>query len=126
MTAPPHGGPILGGVTVTLRSSYVSGQDVYGNDVRQRTSTEVGGCAFVPGSGSAIGTTEDIQGTEQVTQAAELYMPAGTVITPEDQVVVEGVTYEVMGAPSAWTSPFTMLRGPVQVHLRAVTGAGRR
>ena len=50
-------------------------------------------------------------------------MPAGTVVTPEDQIVYEGVTYEVMGAPEAWTSPFTMLRGPVQVHLRVVTGA---
>ena len=116
-------GPLNGGVTVTLRSSYVSGQDQYGNDVRQTTVSEVGGCAFVPGSGAAIGTTENLQGTDQVTAAAELFMPAGTVVTPEDQVVYEGVTYEVMGAPEAWTSPFTMLRGPVQVHLRVVTGA---
>ena len=41
-------GPLNGGVTVTLRSSYVSGQDEYGNDVRQTTFSEVGGCALFP------------------------------------------------------------------------------
>lgn len=118
MTAPPQSGPLLGGVTVTLRSSYVSGQDVYGNDVRQVTVTEVGGSAFVPG-----GTAENIQGTIQVEADAELYMPSGTVVTPEDQIVYQGVTYRVMGAPATWTSPFTALRGPVMVRLKVVTGA---
>lgn len=126
MAAPPRGGPLNGGVTVTLRSSYVSGRDEYGNDVKQTTVTEVSGCAFAPGSGSAIGTTEDTQGTDQVTAAAELFMPAGTPVTSQDQVVYEGVTYEVMGAPSSWTSPFTALRGPVMVRLRVVTGASGR
>lgn len=113
-------GPLLGGVTVTLLSSSVTTRDEYGNDVRNATSSEVSGCAFVPTS-----TAEDIQGTTQVTADAELYMPAGTVVTPEDQIRYQGVTYRVMGAPQAWTSPFTALRGPVAVKLKVVTGAAR-
>ena len=93
-------GPLIGGVTVTLRSSYVSGRDEYGNDVRQLTDSEVGGCAFAPGA-----TTEDIQGTEQVTADAELYMPSGTVVTPEDQIVYAGVTYQVTGCPVVVDQP---------------------
>ena len=111
-------GPLNGGVTVTLRSSYVSGRNEYGADVRQLTDSQVGGCAFAPG-----GSAEDIQGTEQVTADAELYMPSGTVVTPEDQIIYQGVTYQVTGAPSSWTSPFTALRGPVMVRLKVVTGA---
>ena len=121
MTAPPQGGPLLGGVTVTLLSSAVSGRDEYGADVRQLTSAEVGGCAFVPGS-----TAENIQGTIQVTADAECYLPAGTVVTPEDRIVYRGVTYHVMGAPETWTSPFTGLPGPVKVNLKVVTGAAGR
>ena len=121
MSAPPQPGPLLGGVTVMLRSSSVTGVDAFGNDVRAVTSTEVGGCAFVPG-----GTAENIQGTIQVTADAELYMPSGTAVTPEDQIVYRGVTYRVMGAPSTWTSPFTALRGPVMVRLKVVTGAAGR
>ena len=121
MTAPPQSGPLLGGVTVMLRSSSVTGVDAFGNDVRAVTSTEVGGCAFVPG-----GTAENIQGTIQVTADAELYMPSGTVVTPEDQITYMGVTYKVMGAPASWTSPFTNLRGPVMVRLKVVTGAAGR
>lgn len=119
-------GPLLGGVTVTLLSSSVSGRDEYGADVRQLTSSEISGCAFVPGSGSAIGTTEDIQGTIQVTADAECYLPSGTIVTPEDQIRYQGVTYRVWGAPESWTSPFTALRGPVMVRLKVVTGAGGR
>jgi hypothetical protein len=110
--------PLLGGVTVTLLSSSVTTRDEFGNDVRNVTSSEVGGCAFAPG-----GTTENIQGTDQVAADAELYMPSGTVVTPEDQVRYQGVTYQVMGAPASWTSPFTALRGPVMVRLKVVTGA---
>ena len=111
-------GPLRGGVTVTLRSSTVTGQDQYGVDVRQVTSSEVSGCAWIPG-----GTAENIQGTIQVTADAECYLPSGTIVTPEDQITYQGVTYRVMGAPATWTSPFTNLRGPVMVRLKVVTGA---
>jgi hypothetical protein len=121
VSAPPQPGPLLGGVTVTLLSSAVTTVDEFGNDVRNVTSSQVGGCAFIPG-----GTAENIQGTIQVTADAELYMPSGTAVTPEDQIVYRGVTYRVMGAPSTWTSPFTALRGPVMVRLKVVTGAAGR
>jgi hypothetical protein len=121
VTAAPPVGPLIGGVTVTLLSSSVTTQDEFGNDVRNVTSADIPGCAFVPGS-----TTENIQGTIQVEADAECYLPAGTVVTPEDQIRYQGVTYRVMGAPEAWTSPFTALVGPVRVRLKVVTGAGGR
>ena len=49
MSAPPQPGPLLGGVTVTLLSSAVTTVDEFGNDVRNVTSSQVGGCAFIPG-----------------------------------------------------------------------------
>jgi len=120
VTVAPPTGPLIGGVTVTLLSSYVSGRDEYGVDVRNETRTQVPGCAMAPGT-----TTEDIQGTTQVDADATLYMPSGTVVTPEDHVLYQGVRYRVMGAPQTWTSPFTALAGPVAVRLKVVTGAAR-
>jgi hypothetical protein len=121
VTAPPQGGPLLGGVTVTLIRSQVTGRDQYGNDIRTTTQTEVGGAAFVPGS-----TSENIQGTDQVTADAECYLPAGTQVTPEDQLAYQDVTYQVTGAPESWASPFTGMAGPVKVNLKLVTGAAGR
>lgn len=121
MTAPPQGGPLPGGVTVTLIRSQVTGRDQYGNDIRGTTGTEVGGAAFVPGS-----TSEDTDGTDQVAADAECYLPAGTQVSPEDQITYQGVTYQVTGAPQSWTSPFTAMAGPVRVNLRVVTGAKGR
>lgn len=118
---PLHGGPLLGGATVILLRSQVTGRDDRGNDVRTTTEIPVGGCAWVPTS-----TTENVQGADQVTADAEVYMPAGTQVSPEDQVVYQGITYDVMGAPEAWSSPFTGIAGPVKVQLKVVTGAAGR
>lgn len=114
-------GPLRGGVTVTLIHSEVTGRDSRGNDVRTTTETQVSGCAFIPG-----GTSENTEGTIQVTADAEVYMPSGTQVTPEDQVRYQGVTYNVDGAPGTWTSPFTAIQGPVLVRLKVVTGASGR
>lgn len=118
---PLGGGPLQGGVVVTLIHSEVTGRDGWGNDQRTTTTTEVSGCAFIPG-----GTSENIEGTIQVTADAEVYMPAGTVVSPEDQILYQGVTYNVDGEPGTWTSPFTAVKGPVLVRLKVVTGASGR
>jgi hypothetical protein len=120
VSAPLAAGPLSGGgTTVTLLRSVVTGRDQYGNDVRTTTQTQVGGAAFVPAS-----TSENIQGTDQVTADAECYLPAGTQVGPEDQLICQGVTYQVTGAPELWSSPFTGLAAPVKVNLKVVTGAG--
>ena len=119
---PYRAGPLLGGVTVTLVHSAVTGRDSnYGNDVRTTTVQEIDGAAFIPG-----GTSENTEGSIQVTADAEVYLPAGTQVSPEDQIIYQGVTYNVDGAPGTWTSPFTAMRGPVLVRLRVVTGASGR
>jgi hypothetical protein len=118
--APPVG-PILGGFTVTLISSQVTGRDGYGNDVRTAVRRDIPGCAVAPGS-----TSENLDNTVQVTEDLEVYMPAGTVVTPEDSVEYQGITYRVMGQPESWQSPFTGTAGPVRLRLRLVTGASGR
>jgi hypothetical protein len=43
----------------------------------------------------------------QVVSGYTLYMPAGTAITSANRVVVRGETYDVLGEPAVWRSPFT-------------------
>jgi hypothetical protein len=43
----------------------------------------------------------------QVTSGFTLYMPPGSAITAQNRVVVRGVTYDVLGEPAVWRSPFT-------------------
>ena len=42
-----------------------------------------------------------------VTSGFTLYLPAGTVIGPENAVRVRGGTFSVLGEPAVWRSPFT-------------------
>ena len=42
-----------------------------------------------------------------VTSGYTLYFPAGTVIGPENAVQVRGGTFNVLGEPAVWRSPFT-------------------
>ena len=109
---------MIHGVTVTLLNAAVTGQDDLGNDIYGFTASTVTGCAYVPGS-----TSEATQGTEQVIFDADIYMPAGTVVNALDQVLCNGVLYEVQGTPGAWNSPWSGIAGPVKCPLRIVTGA---
>lgn len=43
----------------------------------------------------------------QVVSGFTLYMPGGTAITAANRVVVRGQTYDVLGEPAVWRSPFT-------------------
>jgi hypothetical protein len=106
------------GITVTLMSAAVTGQDDYGRDIYELTSQQISGAAFVPGA-----TSEATEGTEQVIADAEIYLPPGTVVNPEDQIIVNGTTYQVTGRSSAWQSPYTQIQSPVMARLRIVTGA---
>jgi hypothetical protein len=106
------------GITVTLLTAAVTGQDAYLNDVYSFTSSDVGPCAWVPGA-----TSEATEGTEQVISDGELYLPPGTAIKALDQVIILGVQYEVTGKPNAWFSPFTGVASPVMARVRLVTGA---
>lgn len=67
------------------------------------TSVDVSGVAVEPRpSGEPLQDARN-----QVTSGFTLYMPPGTAITPQNRVSVRGVTYDVLGEPADWRSPFT-------------------
>lgn len=78
------------------------------------TEEQMPGALFAPGR-----TTEPVQpGVAAVAYAPTLYWPdQHPDITPADRLVVEGVTYDVDGAPARWPSG-------TSVTLRATEGAG--
>lgn len=51
-----------------------------------------------------------------------LYFPPGTVVSPENRVVVRGKTYSVMGEAASWRNPFTGWDAGVVVQVEAVEG----
>lgn len=67
------------------------------------TSVDVPGVAVEPRPSG--GPLQDAR--NQVTSGLTLYMPAGTGITAQNRVTVRGVTYDVLGEPAVWRSPFT-------------------
>jgi len=58
----------------------------------------------------------------QVTSGYTLYMPPGTAITSANRVTVRNVTYDVLGEPAEWRSPFTGWQPGVVVQVERSEG----
>lgn len=86
-------------------------------DLPSTTSTDVDNCATWPAQSNEL-----IFGQDTVTWNLELVVPAGTDLLATDQVVISGVTYDVVGQPMDWRSPFTGWAPGRQVHLQTSTG----
>lgn len=98
------------GQSIVLIRRTSSGVDEYGDDAPISTEETVVG-AFSP-KGSA-----EASGTGVVTQPT-VYLPAEAAdLTFLDAVRVNGITYEVDGAPMVWDNPFTGERFGVEVRL---------
>lgn len=111
---------LLHGQAVTFTNKAISGTDEYGNDVYGANSVTVSGCAISPGNSS-----EDFQGTEQITYDVTVHAPAATLVNlPFDQMVISGITYNVIGNPNGWISPFTGTGSFLEIHGRIVTTGG--
>jgi len=110
------------GETVTvLRATYeldpISGEPSGNPDWSNPTSTDYTGCAVGMGPTGEqynVGfTATDISQT--------VYMPYEDIdIASTDRVVVRGITYEVLGQPFQWSSPFTGTFAGTEVYLRTV------
>ena len=106
-----------------LRNEFGSSQDEYGNDLLTPVQVVVEGCVVRPSDANAAGSNEDVSARDLVISGYTLLAPPGTVIEPTDQVLLtDGFTYEVVGRPGEWRSPFTNHGPGVQVTLRRVTG----
>lgn len=57
-----------------------------------------------------------------VTSGFTLYFPADAVVTPANRVVVRGRTYDVLGEPAVWRSPFTGWTPGVVVQVERTEG----
>lgn len=98
----------------------VTSQDQYGNDVYTSTTQEVDGCAVSPGS-----STETWQGTMQIVSDIIVHAPPDTVVDePWDEMVIAGVTYNIVGDPRSWTSPFTGTASMLEIQGKLVTTGG--
>lgn len=51
-----------------------------------------------------------------------LYLPTGTVIGPQNRVVVRGGTYDVLGEAADWRNPFTGWAPGVVVQVERTAG----
>jgi hypothetical protein len=111
---------LFNSTTVTFVNKTISGVDAYGNDVYSAENVDVPGCAVNYGN-----NTEDWQGTAQITEDVVVYAPIGTIVdTPWDQMIIGGTTYNVVGTPRSWSSPFSGTQGMDQVQGRLVTTGG--
>ena len=94
------------GETVTILTAGTTTDPYSGEpspDWTTPTSVTVAGVAVEPRpSGEPLQDARN-----QVTSGFTLYMPPGTTIAPQNRVSVRGATYDVLGHPADWRSPFT-------------------
>ena len=107
------------GETVTVLRRVVGGVDRYGNPTDTwAEGVDVALCGVAPRSSDEPAET----GRAAVITGLTVYMPTGTQIAPADRLVVRGVTYEVVGEPGDWRSPFSGWRAGVEVAVTRVEG----
>ncbi len=106
------------GETVTILRPGTPTRDAHGNDVPGAdTEIPVEHCAVWP-----TGSTEKIQGHDQVSEQFTVWLPYGTAVLATDRVRVRGEIYQVTGRASSWSSPFTATRAGVEIRVERVTG----
>jgi hypothetical protein len=106
------------GSTVTIQRRAVSGTDAYGDDQYSITTVDVFPCSVQYG-----GSSEIVEGTDQLNADISVYVPSGTDVSYIDALLIDGVQYEVQGQPMQGISPFTGGRPPILIRANKVTGA---
>jgi head-tail adaptor len=105
-------------IPVTVLSTTVTGQDEYGNDVRESTETPVDAVAVWPRS-----SDEQTQGRETLFVGLNMLLPFGTAVHATDRLRYDDKVWEIEGEPGPHgPSPITGHVACVEVKLRRVTG----
>lgn len=129
MTMPALTSHWPGGKTVTILTRKITGQDALGND--QYTTVKSQDVQAVlaplqmklaPRATRGGSFAEELQGEFIVAAGYTAFLPPGTVVTVEDQIIIDGEAWRVSGIPGNWQSPFTGVAGCLQVELVRVTG----
>lgn len=111
---------LFSGTTVRFVNRVVTGTDNYGNDVYSKTNVDVSGCAVNFGT-----TTEEWQGNVRVEADVTVYAPLGTIVdVPWDEMIINGITYNVVGLPRNWSSPFSGTVGVDEILGKYVSTGG--
>jgi hypothetical protein len=95
--------------------------DRYGNETTDwsaPTVVDVAGVGVEPRPSSE--PAQDARNA--VTDGFTLYLPPGSVVTPQNRVSVRGGTYSVLGEPAVWRSPFTGWEPGVVVQVQRTEG----
>lgn len=100
----------------TITDSY-SDEDEVG-DWDDAYELDIDGCAFNPGTSSE---PLEVARTAVITRP-EVYAPAGADVLAGDRLVVRDVTYDVVGNPADYRSPFTGWQPGLVISLEAVDG----
>lgn len=69
-------------------------------------------------------TSEGLVNVDEQQADMQCYLPPGTPITGRDRLVAAGDTYEVIGPPSRWRSPWNSTEHHVRALLRRIERAG--
>lgn len=111
------------GETVTHLDGTVVTQDSDGNDARSYpTKATYDNVPIAPRDGNGTSSNEQTQGQQQVIVGLTIFLPDGVSVDATDRFTVRGDTFDVVGDPQAYVSPFSGWRPGVPVALQRVTG----
>ena len=102
---------------VTVQHVDASGVDVYGN----ATNTSLSTTATVGYLEQTVSTENQVDRDTVVTDW-QAFLPAGTQIDPNDRLVFNTGTFEVVGLPAVFYNPRTRRDAYVLCHLRLTSG----
>lgn len=110
------------GETVTRQRGTATGDPYSGENTLiswvAPDELEIAGCAFNPGV-----STEPLQDRRNaVLTRPQVYAPPDADVLSGDRLVVRGDTYEVVGRPADWRSPFTGWAPGLVIELELVEG----
>jgi hypothetical protein len=111
------------GETVTVLDGTATGQDVSGNDTQTWAVKAVyDDVPVAPSDANGTGGNEFTDGRDTVIAGLTIYLPDGADVAAVDRVIARGETWDVVGQPQDWLSPFTGWRPGRAVALQRVTG----
>jgi hypothetical protein len=106
-------------IPCTILTVAESTADIYGDPTTATTSTST--VCWIDRRGNT-GESAEVNGPANwQTETLDLYMPAGTTVTADDRVTVNGATYEVLGAPHEHLHPRTATGVFVSARIRRTT-----
>lgn len=111
------------GETVVIVRQSPGGVDEYGDPISgSEERIDVPGCTWAPRLAGAASSEIDDRGRQGIIVGMTVYMPYDTDLRPSDQLVLDGLLYEVEGEPGKWHNRMTGRRAGLEVAARRSEG----